>query len=140
MPPWKETLSEWVACAGIGLIPLVCSLAIGYLTDIPQLHAVLLSWESISHELILFCIVTNAAGIAVFVSKFNLLQVVRPSGRRIPTAFIYGSLLVAFACVFAFVGVSVARRPVFLPMLSCMVTTLPFSLWAERRIGRIARE
>ena len=63
----------------------VSLLAVAYVTNIPQQHNALLSWDVISHELFLFCIVTNAA-------------------------------------------------------LSCMVTTLIFSLWAERRIGKIARE
>jgi hypothetical protein len=115
-------------------------LAIAYLTDNRQLHDALLSAESVFHELILFCIVTNAASIIIFVSKFNLLQVVSPSGRTIPTALIYGSLLVALACAFVFVAVIVAKRPALIPLLSCMITTLIFFLWAERRIGKIARE
>jgi len=115
--------------------------AIAYLTDNQQLRNALLSAaESIYHELILFCIVTNAASIIIFVSKFNLLQVVAPSGRTVPTAFIYGSLLVALACAFVFVAVIVAKRPALIPLLSCMITTLIFSLWAERQIGKIARE
>jgi hypothetical protein len=138
--PWRETLSEWASCAGLGLIPLLCMFAIAYLTDNQQLRNALLSAESIYHELILFCIVTNAASIIIFVSKFNLLQVVAPSGRTVPTAFIYGSLLVALACAFVFVAVIVAKRPALIPLLSCMITTLVFSLWAERRIGKIARE
>jgi hypothetical protein len=74
------------------------------------------------------------------VSKFNLLQVVAPSRRTVLTAFIYGSLLVALACAFVFVAVIVAKRPTLIPLLSCMITTLIFSLWAERQIGKIARE
>ena len=90
---WRETLSEWVSCAGLKIITLLCMFAIAYLTDNQQLRNALLSAESIYHELILFCIVTNAASIIIFVSKFNLLGVsVAPSGRRIPTAFIYSSL------------------------------------------------
>ena len=54
--------------------------AIAYLTDNQQLRNALLSAESIYHELILFCIVANAASIIIFVSKFNLLQVVAPQG------------------------------------------------------------
>jgi hypothetical protein len=138
--PWKETLSEWMGCAGLGLIPLLCMLAAAFVTDDLKFHELLLSPEAVYRELMLFCVVTNAASIVLFVSKFNLLQVVVPGGRMIPTGFIFSILLVTLGCGFAFVVVIARRYPALLPMLSCMVVTILFSLWAERRIGIIARE
>jgi hypothetical protein len=138
--PWSETLSEWVACAGLGLIPLFCALAIGVLTDNEKSHNYLLSAGFIYTELILFCIVTNAASVVVFISKFNLLQTVAPGGRKLPTALIFFVILMALACAFTYVTTLVKHLPALLPMLSCMITTLIFSVWAERRIGIIARE
>src|SRR5258708_4348418 len=88
MARWEETLSEWVACAGLGIIPLLCTLGVAYLTDDAQYHESLLRADHLYRELILFCIVTNAASVVVFASKFNLLQVVAPGGRKLPTALI----------------------------------------------------
>jgi hypothetical protein len=95
----------------------------------------------LSRELILFCIVTNAASVVVFVSKFNLLQTIDPKGRTIPTSLIFAVLIVALACGIVLVVLDVhPQSDVFYPMLSCVVTTLIFSLWAERKIGFLARE
>jgi hypothetical protein len=137
---WRETLSEWFACAGLGMIPLICALAIAMMTDNENMREALIREEFIFRELILFCIVTNAAGIVVFISKFNLLQTAVPQGRKVPTALIFALLLEALACGIVYVSVVVRQRPALPFMLSCLITTLVFSLWAERRIGLLARE
>jgi hypothetical protein len=90
--------------------------------------------------LILFCIVTNLAIIVIFMSKFNLLQVVRPDIRLIPTGFIFAISAVTLVCAFVYIATSLRDFDAFLPMVSCMGFTLPFSVWAERRIGIMARE
>jgi len=135
--PWTETLSEWFACAGVGLIPLIVSATVGLITDNPLIF----NLNYLSRELILFCIVTNAASVVVFLSKFNLLQTIDPKGRKVPTSLIFLLLIVALACGIVLVVLDVHRqKDVFGPMLSCLVTTLIFSLWAERKIGALARE
>jgi hypothetical protein len=139
--PWKETLSEWAACAGLGLIPLVVAVVIAIMTDNERQREVILSVEFLCRELILFCIVTNAASVVVFVSKFNLLQIADPRGRKIPTALIFSLLLLAIVCGIVLVAIDVRPQSgALLPMLSCTITTLIFSLWAERQIGFLARE
>jgi hypothetical protein len=140
MPRWKETLSEWVACAGLGIIPLLCTLGVAYLTDNAQYHESLLRADYLYRELILFCIVTNAASVVVFTSKFNLLQVVVPGGRKLPTALFFFIMIVTVACAIVYVVLAAYNRPALYPMLSCLVTTLIFSILAERRIGVIARK
>jgi hypothetical protein len=135
--PWRETLSEWAGCAGLGLIPLLSSLATSVLTKNPEIPIQL---KLIYRELILFCIVTNSASIVIFMSKFNLLQVVMPDVRLIPTGFIFAILAVTLVCAFVYIATSERDFDAFLPMVSCMSFTLPFSVWAERRIGIIARE
>jgi len=140
MPPWTETLEEWLACAGLGSIPLLCTLGIAYVTQNHEYQKALLRPDHLYRELILFCIVTNAASVVVFASKFNLLQVVAPGGRRLPTALFFLIFLVTLACAFVYVVLSAYTRPAFCPMLSCLATTLLFSILAERRIGVIARE
>jgi hypothetical protein len=135
--PWSETLSEWFACAGLGLIPLFVSGAVAALTG----EGFIFRLSFLSRELILFCIVTNAASIVVFVSKFNLLQITNPKGRTIPTSLIFAVLIVALACGIVLVALDVHPESSGLyHMLSCVVTTLIFSLWAERKIGVLARE
>jgi hypothetical protein len=140
MPPWRETLEEWLACAGLGIIPLLCTLATAYLTENKEFEQTLLQADHLYRELILFCIVTNTASVVVFVSKFNLLQVVSPSSRRLPTGLFFLVILVTIACAFVYVVLSAYNRPALYPMLSCLITTLLFSIWSERRIGVIARE
>jgi len=76
----------------------------------------------------------------IFISKFNLLQVVQPDVRLIPTGFIFSILAVTLVCAFVYIATNLPDFDAFLPMVSCMIVTLPFSLWAERRIGIIARE
>jgi len=51
--PWKETVSEWAGCAGLGLIPLLSSLATSILTKNPEFP---LHLKLIYRELILYCI------------------------------------------------------------------------------------
>jgi hypothetical protein len=135
--PWKETLSEWAGCAGLGLIPLLSSLATSVLTENPEIPIRL---KLVYRELILFCIVTNFASIVIFISKFNLLQVVRPNVRLIPTGFIFAILAVTLVCAFVYIVTSRRDFDAFLPMMSCISFTLPFSVWAERRIGIMAHE
>jgi hypothetical protein len=135
--PWTETLSEWFACAGLGLIPLFVSVAVAAITG----EGFIFQLSYLSRELILFCIVTNAASVVVFVSKFNLLQTIDPKGRTIPTSLIFAVLIVALACGIVLVVLDIhPQSNVLYPMLSCVVTTLIFSLWAERKIGFLARE
>ena len=135
--PWRETLSEWAGCAGLGLIPLLSSLATSVLTKNPEVPIQL---KGIYRELILFCIVTNFASVVIFISKFNIMQVVRPEVRLIPTGFIFAILAVTLVCAFVYIATSARDFDAFLPMVSCMSVTVPFSVWAERRIGIIARE
>jgi hypothetical protein len=135
--PWKETLSEWGGCAGLGLIPLLCSVVTYVLATDPQF---ILEPKLIYRELILFCIVTNFASIVIFISKFNLLQVIRPGMRLIPTGFIFSILAVTLVCAFVYIATSLRDFDALAPMVSCLLFTLTFSLWAERRIGIIARD
>jgi hypothetical protein len=139
MPPWKEMFEEWLACWIRNYSPLVHSRC-RFLTENAQYHEFLLRADHLYRELILFCIVTNAASVVVFASKFNLLQVVAPGGRRLPTALIFFIMIVTVACAFVYVVLSAYYRPALYPMISCLVTTLIFSIFAERRIGVIARE
>ena len=126
---WKETLSEWGGCAGLGLIPLLCTLLaalVALLTD--NEYDLLIHPENVYRELILFCIVTNSASVVIFLSKFNLLQVVSPTSRRLPTALIFFVLALSIACgiVYLYVAVLSQNRPVFLLMLSCLILLLYF--------------
>jgi hypothetical protein len=138
-PSWGETLSEWTACAGLGLIPLFLALAIAGFTDSEAVRSSILTVEFISRELILFCIVTNAASIVVFISKFNLLQTAAPRARKIPVALVFLLLLLSLGCSIVIVMIAIRHSPpTFFAMLSCLLTTVPLSLWAERRIGLLA--
>ena len=71
--PWKETLSEWIACAGLGPYPS-SFLTVAAMTDSEPQRSAILSGRFLYRELIVFCIVTNSASVVVFVSKFNLLS------------------------------------------------------------------
>jgi hypothetical protein len=140
MPKWRETFSEWTGCAGLGLIPLICMVAVGFLTNDPKYHDLLLDINGLCLELVLFCVVTNAASIVLFVSKFNLIQAVTPPRQRtIPTGFIFSILSVTLICGFVFVVVIVKDYPALIPTLVCLAVTLPFSVFSERRISVISR-
>ena len=135
---WGETLSEWVACAGIGLLPLFCAIALGFLTDDPRTREILLGWQLIARELILFCIITNAASVVIYVSKFNLLQTAAPSNTKLPSALLFLAFPMIVLCCFVLVAVNLRHYDAILPMVGCMVGTLPVSLALERWIGLAA--
>ena len=60
LPSWKETLSEWSGCVGVGLIPLITNLTVAVFTEEPKGRESLSSGVFLG-ETFLFCFVTTAA-------------------------------------------------------------------------------
>lgn len=139
-PPWTETLSEWSGCAGVGLVPLLTNLAVAVFIEQPRIRAILLSLGAFVSEAFIFCFVTIAASIVVYVSKYNVVRVLSRANPapRLPTSLFFVPLPLLIITVVVYVGIrtgSVTGWAAPAAALASLTGTIILSLTFERAIG-----
>jgi hypothetical protein len=138
--PWSETISEWVGCAGVGLVPAFAEI-FAVLTDPRAPTEALLQPALIEVELMLFFLVTMTASVVVYVSKQNLIGSITAEALRLPTALIYLSIPAVLGLFAVFVGLRTGNLQGGLAVMSVVnagIGALVVSLLLERKIGVIA--
>ena len=145
MPPWKETLSEWSGCIGLGLIPFITNLAVAIFTEEPRIRAALLSAGVFLSETFLFCFVTTAASIVVYISKYNVIRHLAGAGGppRLPTSLFLIPLPLLIVMVVIYVAIRTSHifgMAAFGAAFGSLVGTLVLSLMFERVIGKAVYE
>jgi hypothetical protein len=138
---WGETISEWIACAGVGLLPLFCDLVGAIFENNPIRAAMRVNLGTIAFELLLFCVVTNAASVLIYLSKYNVLVKISPILRPIPIGLmflVFPMLIVNIYVLAVFFPQASSHADwldIFLWTISCMTGTVILTLILERWIG-----
>jgi hypothetical protein len=141
LPPWKETLSEWFGCVGVGLVPLLTNIAVAIFIEAPRIRAVLLSVGAFLNEIFLLCFVTIAASIVVYISKYNVVRVLSriTPPPRLPTSLFLVPLPLLIVMVIIYVAIHTANLGELAAISSTagsLFGTMVLSLTFERVIGK----
>ena len=137
----SETLSEWGGCVGVGLVPCLTNFATAFFAEDVRVQTNLLSIGTFMFEMFLFCMVTTAASVVIFISKHNVVRGFERHARPLPTSLFLVPFPLLIVMVIIFVSTRIGKivYPQSLAyMLSCVLGTLILSLAFERVIGNAA--
>jgi hypothetical protein len=135
---WTETLSEWTATAGVGSLPLLCHFLGLAVTLDPKIRTARESGWIILAELLLFCVVTNAASVLIYLSKYNVLTKVSRGVRPLPVGLLFCSFPMLICNIFVLEVLIVPFETRLFSTLGCITGTTILTLTLERWIGNTA--